>query len=80
MFCNILCFSHLAGLHSNTYTLIVFFGAIVMKTTSFIFGLSLLIFSGCSIGENPDKENFEVQHQEPSMEDAEQAMFRDQGK
>lgn len=36
--------------------------------------LSLFLLSGCGT-ENPDKENFEIQHQEPNMEEAEQKLF-----
>jgi len=47
------------------------------NTKSFFFALFLAFpfFSGCSIFENPDEENFEVEYEEPSFEEQERQLI-----
>ena len=45
-----------------------------MKTILSISALCLFL-TGCTFGENPDTENFDIQHQEPSLQEAEEKLF-----
>ena len=47
-----------------------------MKKILFAVSSLLLLLSGCSLGENPDTENFDIQYQEPSADEAQEEFFQ----